>query len=102
MAVKKETEELAKKLERAINCFGNEEDMKFLVEEMCYMHRTLQQSFFGKFILPLVKKMAENYNYRNYDARNEAACKLARDMWSGLVCENPHFAVTDDTALPMI
>lgn len=102
MAIRKETEELAKNIERAVNCFGNEEDMKFLVEEMCYMHRTLQQKFFGSFILPIVKKMAENWNYGNTDARNDTACKLARDMWAGLCQENPHFAVMDDTTLPMV
>lgn len=57
-------------------------------------HRTLQQQFVKLVILPILRKLAANYESSNYDGRNKQACKLAHLMLADLT--------DDDLYLPLI
>ena len=100
--VKDSTVKLASDLEEHINCMGNGEDMKYLVEEFGKMHRTLQQSFFGKYIMNIVRKLALSYEKGWVDGRNETAGKMAKVMWDGLIKEFPWMNVDENVSLPLI
>lgn len=100
--VKESTIKLASDIENAVNCYGNSEDMKYLVDEFAMMHKTLQQSFFGKYIMNIVRKMAVSYENGWTDGRNETAGKMAKVMWDGLVKEFPWMNVGENISLPLI
>lgn len=89
-------------LERTVNSFDFSDNAEFIVDQMLYMHRTLNQSFTGGIILPFVRKMAKMYDSGSYDPRNEAACKACRVMWDALKAA---YGIEDDSAdfrMPMI
>ena len=89
-------------LERTINSFDCSASAEYIVDMMCHMHRTLNQSFTSGIILPFVRKMAKMYESGSYDARNESACKACRVMWDALKAE---YGIEDDSAdfrMPMI
>lgn len=90
-------DELALGLERQINCMGSGESMDYLVSKMSNLHRTLQQSFCGSFILNYVRTMSLNYEKGYYDARNETACRLCNLMWNSLKEKVDWMANYDDS-----
>ena len=95
-------ETAATAMERTINLFGSDENMKYIVEHFLTMHRTLNQKFTGEIIIPFVKAMAQKYDAHRYDLRNEAACKVCRVMWDAIKAE---YGIQDDATdfnLPMI
>ena len=95
-------ETAATAMERTMNTYGGMEDADFIVRHFCSMHRTTNQSFVSRIILPFVRQMAVHYDTGVYDGRNEAACRICRKMWDA-VKEN--LGIEDDTEevrLPMI
>lgn len=42
------------------------------------MHRTHQQDFVRNVILPIFKRLDDDFDTGNFDARNEASCQFAR------------------------
>lgn len=91
----------AENLEHAVNCMGDGEDMEYIVNSMLNLHRTLNQAFTGRMIIPFVRGMAARYAEGQYDARNEAACKTCAAMWEAA---KKLYGVGDDCAfrLPLI
>lgn len=51
------------------------------------MHRTLQQSFM-RMVFTFIKMLALAYEANVYDARNEAACKMAHTMYQAVITAN--------------
>lgn len=96
-----EGEKAVKAIERSVNCTGNGEDATVVVWGMLNMHRTLNQALTGNIILPFIRRMASNYEKLNYDARNEAACKMCKVMWDA-VKEKYNLTDGDNCALPFI
>ena len=65
-----------------------------LARAMSREHRTEQQ-IFGGFVLPLISHWSEDHTARRYDMRNEAICRVSRqivanmgDAWPG--CDLPY------------
>ena len=85
---KERVETAAELLERSVNVMGGGEDMEWLVNRMGNMHRTLIQSFAGKFIIPYVRKLALDYKNGYYDLRNEQVCKVCSEMWDAFKKEH--------------
>ena len=79
-----QVQKVATELEECVNAMGNGENMAYLASKMANMHSTLAQSFTGKFIVPFVKKMAEKYEYGDFDMRDKAACIVCDAMWKAL------------------
>ena len=77
----------AKALEEAVNIGGAEENMAYVCAAMLNLHRTLNQSFAGKMVIPFIRKMAENWENGDYDDRNREACRLCSVMWDALKAE---------------
>jgi hypothetical protein len=42
------------------------------------LHRTHQQDFLRNVILPILKRLDDDFDTGNFDARNEASCRFAR------------------------
>ena len=99
--VRESTKQAVQNLESAINCMGNNEDMDYIVEHMTRLHRTLVQSFTGKFVLQYVRQLALDYANGNYDLRNESACKICHGMWNAF-CKEYGYDVLDKPGLVMI
>lgn len=59
------------------------------VEGITRVHRTLQQCS-AKAIYEVIKSWADNYDDGNYDGRNEATCKWAKQMIDA-VGKDQHF-----------
>lgn len=76
--------EVAKQIERMVNCFGTNDEVTTLVDELVLLHRTLNQSFVSQFILPFVRTMAGNYNEKYFDDRNKMACRICNVMWEAV------------------
>lgn len=81
-----ELDKIAKGIEESVNVMGttSTDSMSYLVDKMLHMHRTLNQSFFSRFILRFIKRMAENFEKKWYDDRNEIACKICWEIWGVL------------------
>lgn len=89
-------------LKRTVNSFDCGDNAEFIVAQMLYMHRTLNQAFTDGIVVPFIRKMAKMYDSGSYDLRNEAACRVCRVMWDALKAE---YGLNDDSAdfrLPMI
>lgn len=84
----KETEEkvekIASELEDLTNDYGCHESLEAIANKMASMHKTLVQSFASGFILPFVKKMAEDYRCGKFDDRNRAAAMICEEMWTSV------------------
>ena len=94
-------EKLASDIERIVNCMGNDDECSVVVEKLLGMHRTLNQSFVSKFILPFLRGMNNMYEKGWYDDRNVAACKVCSLMWKS-VCKEHGFKETASPTLPTI
>ena len=76
-----EAKDIADSLINSVNCFGGPTDYtEEVLHHLVYAHRTLNQAFVGRYVLPFIQKMAENYRSGNYDGRNEFASKVCNVM----------------------
>jgi hypothetical protein len=93
-------EQAAVTLSEVVNDYDGE-GIRIVFDKMMNQHRTLQQMFTNRFIIPYIRQMAERCDIGQYDLRNKAACKACKDMWEGLKQAR---GITDDDAvnLPMI
>jgi len=57
-----------------VNDYGA--DAKGFIEELRRSHRTIQQNF-GRLMVCMLRQWALDFERNNYDARNEATCRLA-------------------------
>jgi hypothetical protein len=77
----KEIKDAVNVLFRKLNGMGNNKDVEeAVIEVFSNEHRTLQQAFFGKIILPVIKRCIEAHDNKWYDLRNEAMCKCAKKI----------------------
>ena len=95
-------ETAAAELERTINSLGGEENAMVIVRKMLFMHRTLNQSFTSRIIIPFIREMAKFYTDGRYDVRNHEACRICRIMYDALKAEYGRQGDDDGIALPMI
>lgn len=89
-------------LEKVVNAMPNTANTESVVTGLMRMHRTLNQAFTGKIVFRFIQRMADIYRDNNYDARNEAACRICSLLWDVLEKEvgiNPH---TERIELPML
>jgi hypothetical protein len=64
-----------------LNSMGNEEEVGiYFVNAVRLQHRTLQQNFFAKVLVPVLKDFSKRYNEGQYDMRNEQSCKVASKL----------------------
>lgn len=87
---------------RSVNNFGGNPNMAEILEVIMTSHRTLQQAFCGRFVLPYIRKMAIRYKEGVYDLRNKAACEICSEMWAAVKRMYPQMGDAEDTSLPMI
>lgn len=89
----KEIKDAVNVLFRKLNGMGNNKDVESaVIEVFSNEHRTLQQAFFNKIILPVIRRCIEANDNNWYDLRNEAMVKCAKKI-------EP---VIKDTCLPFI
>ena len=73
--------DVSEALINSVNCLGERtEYTEEVLSNLLYAHRTLNQAFVGRYVLPFVQKMAEGYRSGDYDGRNEFACKVCAVM----------------------
>lgn len=89
----------AEAVERLVNA-GGEKHRTALANDLCSMHRTLQQRLIGDLVIPIVRNMAERTE-NEYDARNEYACRVCKAMMKGLEAEFPYVA-SGECRLPLV
>ena len=53
--VSDKAKQVAKDIESIVNQMGNTDDTNYIVNHLVYMHRTLNQSFVSKIILPFLR-----------------------------------------------
>lgn len=99
--VSESAKQAVENLESAINCMGNNEDMDYIVERMTRLHRTLVQSFTGKFVLQYVRRLALEYKDGNFDLRNKAACEACYVMWDAF-CKKYGYEIEDQAGFLLI
>lgn len=99
--VSDKAKQVANELESIINQFCNTEDTNYIVNHLTYMHRTLNQSFVSKIILPFLREMHFKYESNSFDGRNEAACKICSLMWKKM-CDEHGFKYDAKPTLALI
>ncbi len=92
-------ETAATALENAMNQYGGREDAEHIVSHLLYMHRTLNQAFTSRIVLRFVQEMAKMYSAGRHDVRNEAACKMCREMWDKV--KEVYYLDSDDNNLSL-
>mgnify|MGYP003144091425 CR=1 FL=1 len=78
--------ELAAQVATALSSAGNQaryRDINEILGAVSRLHRTEKQNL-GSLVFALVGEWARDYENGNYDARNEATCKMADAMVQGL------------------
>ena len=100
MDKREKAEQAARELLGVVNDYDGE-GIRIILNRMLNEHRTIEQMFTNRFIIPFVHKMAERWDKENYDPRNEVACKACKDMWEGLK-QAWGFSDDDVPNLPMI
>lgn len=88
----------AEAVEDAINSYA---PIAEFVNHIAGMHKTLQQKFIGRVVIPLVRELAKRHEDGNFDDRNEWACKTCAAMFSGLEMAFPEIA-SGECVLPVI
>ena len=58
-------------------------DINEILEAVSRLHRTEKQNL-GSLVFALIGEWSRDYESSNYDARNEATCKMAFNMVQGL------------------
>ena len=89
-------------LEKVVNAMPNTANTEAVVTGLMWMHRTLNQAFTGKIVFRFIQRMADNYRNNNYDARNEAACRICSLLWDTLEKEVGVNPLTGRVDLPML
>ena len=78
--------EQAAQVADALSKAGNQaryRDINEILEAVSRLHRTEKQNL-GSLVFALIGEWARDYENGNYDARNEATCKMASAMVQGL------------------
>lgn len=88
----------AEAVEDAINFYA---PIAEFVTHIAGMHKTLQQKFIGRVVIPLVREFAKRNANGNFDDRNEWACKTCAAMYNGLETAFPEIA-SGECVLPVI
>ena len=81
-----DAQEIAAEIVDALSRAGNQarrRDVAEILEAVSRLHRTEQQNL-GRLIFSLLGSWSRDYENGNYDARNEATCKMAFAMVKGL------------------
>lgn len=66
---------------RKLNGMGRDKDVeKAVIEVFTNEHRTLQQAFFAKVVLTVIRHCAEMKDKGYFDLRNEEMCKCAKKI----------------------
>lgn len=99
--VSDKAKQVAEDLESIINQMCNAEDTNHIVNHLIYMHRTLNQSFVSKIILPFLREMHLKYESNSFDGRNESACKVCSLMWKKM-CDEHGFEYDAKPTLALI
>lgn len=86
--VSDKAKQVAEDLESIINQMCNTEDTNHIVNHLIFMHRTLNQAFVSKIILPFLHEMHRKYEFKVFDERNECACKICSLMWKKMCDEH--------------
>lgn len=76
-------------------------DIRIVLDKILSEHRTLQQMFVSRIVIPTIRILAKRYDEGWYDARNEMACKVCKEMWNTLA-EMYGIAEDEPFSLPMI
>lgn len=97
---REKAEAAARSLMSVVNDYDST-GLRIVLDKMLNEHRTIEQMFTNRFIIPFVRKMAERYDNKLYDPRNEMACKACKAMWEGLK-QAWGFSDGDIPNLPMI
>jgi hypothetical protein len=87
--------EIGLEISKMVNTFNCSEDVCDMLNTLLNDHRTLQQTFCGKFVLNYIRKMALKYKDDMYDGRNESAVKCCSIMWEALKSEYPDWFQDD-------
>lgn len=99
--VSDKAKQVAKDIESIVNQMGNTDDTKYIVNHLVYMHKTLNQSFVSKIILPFLREMNIEFESKNFDLRNEAACRVCSCMWKRM-CDEHCLKYDANPTLPSI
>lgn len=99
--VSDKAKQVAKDLESIINQMCNTEDTNHIVNHLICMHKTLNQSFVSKIILPFLREMHFKYESNNFDGRNECACEVCSLMWKKM-CDEHGFKYDAKPTLALI
>lgn len=86
--VSDKAKQVAKDIESIVNQMGNTDDTNYIANHLAHMHRTLNQSFVSKIILPFLREMHFKYESNNFDLRDEAACKVCSLLWKKMCDEH--------------
>jgi hypothetical protein len=96
-------EQIGLEISEMINNFNNTEDINGMLSILLNEHKTLQQTFCGKFVLNYIRKMALKYKNGDYDDRNQASVECCNIMWEALKEKCPdYFADDQQVRLAMI
>lgn len=82
-------EQIGLEISEMVNNFNNTEDINGMLTTLLNDHKTLQQTFCGKFVMNYIRKMALKYKNEMYDDRNYCAVKCCNIMWEALKNEYP-------------
>lgn len=93
--------EIGLEISNMINNFNCTEDVCDMLNVLLNDHRTLQQSFCGKFVMNYIRQMALKYGNGMYDDRNYCAVKCCNVMWEALKAEYPD-SFKDDSQFSFI
>lgn len=99
--VSDKAKKVAEDLESIINQICNTEDTNYIVNHLTFMHRTLNQAFVSKIILPFLREMHLKYKLNVFDERNESACKICSLMWKKM-CDEYGFMYDAKPTLALI
>ena len=99
--VSDKAKQVAKDIESIVNQMGNTDDTNYIVNHLVYMHRTLNQSFVSKIIFPFLREMNIKFESKNFDERNEVACRVCSRMWKRM-CDDHCLEYKSNPTLPSI
>lgn len=76
---------------RELNVFSSNQDAaQSVVNAFSATHRTLQQSFVRIVIIPILQRLADDYEHGACDGRNRDACALASRMLKDMTDDDLH------------
>lgn len=73
-----EAKDIADSLINSVNCLvGPTDYTEEVLNNLLYSHRTLNQAFVGRYVLPFIRKMSENYRSGDYDGETNLLARFA-------------------------